>query len=999
MSQTGHNFCCAARRGLLALGCVGLLAAGLSARASTNGIIPYTTRIWQTDEGLPHNSVYALAQTVDGRLWVGTQEGLAWFDGIRFSLVDDRRAPELRRGYVTALCASRDGSLWIACDGHGVTRLKEGACLHLTEAEGLPSNQTRCLFEDRGGAIWIGTESGLARWREGKITIFTEMQGLGDNSVRGLCEDHAGDLRIATKRGLSTLGANGIMSTVSFGAEWTGNALRFVCEDRQGNLWTGSNDGLTRLREAERIFYGIKEGLPDAGINIAYPDHRGQLWVGTFGGLARMVDGKVLARPAGEAVFWDYVNTVFEDAEENLWVGARDGLYRLNPARFRTYTRQQGLTGNNVMSVCENAAGDIWIATWGGGLNRLQENQITAYGATNGLTHDKVLALREGRDGGLWMGMESPPGGLNHFARDEFQNSFPRQTNAALGAAIRVIHEDAQGSLWVGTSAGLQEWKAGKCKVFPGKTGLAGETVWALCESAGGDLWIGTEGGLTRRQGKRFNHWTTREGLSHNNVDALYLDRDQTLWIGTRGGGLNRFKAGKFTAYTTRQGLFSDEVYEILEDDFGFFWMTCRKGLFRLARKELDDFDRGAVRTLTCTAFGKVDGLLSVQFNGVAKPAGCKSRDGHLWFPTIRGVVALDTRIKTNDKPPPVLIEKVIADKRPVNGDLETLDLPSSSTPSHPLTISPGRGELEIHYAALSLQAPEKNLFKYMLEGADSGWTEAGTERTARYSHIGPGTYRFRVIASNNDGVWNETGATVALQFLPHYWQTWSFKGAMLAAAALLLTLLYRARVSRLRALERLRIQIAANLHDDVGARLTKVAMVTELVERETGAGERVKPHIRTIANTTREIIQAMDEIVWTINPKNDTLDNLANYLFQYAQEYFQDTTIRCRLDVPAQLPDRPMSTEARHNLFMAVKEALNNVLKHSGATEVRVGLTVAEGGMNLSIADNGRGFDPDQPCSLGNGLENMRRRLDQIGGRFALESQLGTGTRITMET
>jgi signal transduction histidine kinase len=254
------------------------------------------------------------------------------------------------------------------------------------------------------------------------------------------------------------------------------------------------------------------------------------------------------------------------------------------------------------------------------------------------------------------------------------------------------------------------------------------------------------------------------------------------------------------------------------------------------------------------------------------------------------------------------------------------------------------------------------------------------------------------VLACNNDGVWNEKGAALGLVVEPHFWQTWWFKASLLAAAGLLLTVAYRVRMARLKAIERLRVQIAANLHDDVGARLTKMAMVTEFVDRETAEADPGKPHIRTLGKTTREIVQAMDEIVWTINPKNDTLDDLANYIFQYAQEYFQNTGLSCRLDVPAQLPDWPMSTEARHNLFMAVKEALNNVLKHSSATEVQVGLAVGEGKMTITIADNGRGFDPHHLGPGGNGLENMRQRLERIGGRLVLETQPGQGTRIQME-
>ena len=989
MKTIGHHFVVALQQLRLMLPLLLLWRPDVSLQASTNAITPYGVRAWQTDDGLPQNSVHAIAQSREGYLWVGTREGLVRFDGVRFAALGEAAPPELRQGWITALCAGRDGGLWIGCEGYGVARLKGGKFTRFSEAEGLLSNQIRCLWEGRDGALWIGSEGGLTRYQDGRFRNFTEKDGLGANSVRGLCEDPEGNLRVATLRGLSRLDKEGTIRSFNIRLGTPANALKFVCADRQGRVWTGSNEGLNCVEGEKVVTYGLAQGLPDKIVTSALADRRGQLWAGTYHGVARVVEGKVIPRAHREGAFGDLIYTLFEDREGNLWVGAQDGLYQLTPARFTAYTTQQGLTQNNAMSVCEDRAGAIWIGTWGGGLNRLKDGEIAAYGADGGLSLDKVLALHEGRDGSLWVGMDHG-GGLNRLKNGP-QNLFPRQPGL-IDAAIRVIHEDRQGTLWIGTSRGLNVYKEGKFETYTTANGLAGNMVLALLEDAEGSLWIGTDGGLSRWQGGQFTNFTARGALSHDAVNALYEDGEGTLWIGTKSAGLKRCRGGKVTAYTTKEGLFSDEVYEILEDDFGYFWMSCRKGIFRVGRKQLEEMARGASKGISCTAFGRADGLPSVQCNGVAKPAGWRGRDGRLWFPTIRGVVAVEPGIKTNDRPPPVLIEEVVADGRPLRPD----SLAASETLS--LTVPPGRGGIEIHYTALSLQAPRKNRFKYVLEGVDSGWVDAGGRRSATYNNIAPGRYRFRVVASNNDGVWNDAGATLSLVFMPHYWQSWWFKLIIGAAVVLLLALLYRLRVKRLRAIERLRIQIAANLHDDVGARLTKVAMVTELVDRETADSHPNKPHVRNIFKTVREITQAMDEIVWTINPRNDTLDHLASYIFQYAEEYFQDTGVSCRLDVPAQLPDRPVSTEVRHNVFMAVKEALNNALKHAAATEVRVGLGVTDGRLSVTITDNGRGFSVGEARAKGEGLENMKRRLEQIGGQFVVESQPGQGTSIRLE-
>ena len=1028
-------------------------------------ISSYSFRTWQTDDGLPQNSVYSIAQTRDGYLWIGTGEGLARFDGVRFTALDDSAPAELQHGLIAALCADGDGSLWIGCDGFGVVHWSGGTFSRFSEKDGLVSNRIRCLLEGGDGALWIGTEGGLTRYKDGKFTSFAERNGLAANSVRGLCEDQQGNLRIATLRGLSSLDKEGTIRTFNIRLGTTANALKFVCEDRQGRIWTGGNEGLNCVEGETVTTYGAADGLADNILVAAHEDRRGQLWVGTAHGLSRRVQGRFVPWQAREGGFSDYVYTVFEDREGNVWAGGRDGLYRLDPARFRAYTRQDGLTRNDAMSVCEGPAGEIWIGTWEGGVNQLKDGKITAFGTARGLKDAQVLGLDVGRDGSLWVGLDHG-GGLWRVTGDMKSDEWPvtsaaREASASrvtrhaslvarspalFDAAIRVIREDRAGAVWIGTSMGLNVFKAGKFEGYTTANGLAANTILALCEDEGGAMWIGTGGGLSLCERGKFTRVTAPGGPGTNWVNALYLDRQQTLWVGTRGAGLYRrtpdpglgastlsstlsatlpstlsgtssttlsgngrdkvadkvddkvadkvepMVPGQWSSYTSRQGLFSDEVYEIVEDDYGCLWMSCRKGIFRVSRKQLEELDAGARTNLSCTAFGRADGLPSVQCNGVAKPAGWKSRDGRLWFPTIRGVVVVEPGIKSNEQPPPVLIEEVIA-----NGKwLRSNRLAASSSSS--LRVPPGRGAIDIHYTALSLQAPERNRFKFRLEPVDPGWVDAGTRRLASYENIAPGKYRFHVAACNNDGIWNEAGATLALEFVPHSWQTWWFKVLIGVGAGLLLTLLYRLRVARLRAIERLRIQIAANLHDDVGARLTKVAMLTEVVDRETTDASPNKPHIGNISRTVREVIQAMDEIVWTINPKNDSLDHLASYIFQYAQEYFQDTKVSCRLDMPAQLPDRPVSTEVRHNLFMAVKEALNNSLKHAHATEVRVGLGVNDGQMVITVSDNGRGFVVGEAHAKGNGLENMSHRLEQIGGHLVLESEPGKGTSIRME-
>ncbi len=475
---------------------------------------------------------------------------------------------------------------------------------------------------------------------------------------------------------------------------------------------------------------------------------------------------------------------------------------------------------------------------------------------------------------------------------------------------------------------------------------------------------------------------------------------------------MNRYscKDGQFDAYTTRQGLWSDEIFEILKDDHGWLWMSSPKGVFRVNKQNLAQFDRRQSAAIASIAYGKADGLESIQCTGVAKPAAWKSRDGRLWFATTKGVVVTDPNagLGLNEQPPPVRIEEVLADKRP-------LDLKGQQGP---IRVGSGRGELEFHYTALSFPIPEKNRFKYKLEGVDPEWVEAGARRVAYYNNLRPGTYRFRVMACDNDGVWSTAGSELALALMPHFWQTWWFLSstALFGVAAAGGTVRYNTRKKVQRELKRLeqqnaieqeRTRIARDMHDEIGAKLTKISFLGALAKRKLDVPHEAGKQIDKMSSTAREMIGALDEIVWAVNPANDTLDHLATYLCRYAAEFFENSPILCQFDIPAQLPHRRLSTDVRHNVFLAVKEALNNALKHSSATNLRLQISAPANICEIVIKDNGRGFCAGKAPStngasaevrsvrIGNGLANMQQRLATIGGQCLVESQTGQGTRI----
>ena len=746
-------------------------------------VTQYIQDVWQTEQGLPQNTITAIAETPDGYLWLGTREGLVRFDGVRFTVFDSRTTPELGHNWVLCLLADRAGRLWIGTSGGGVVRLEQGRFTRYAEPDGLPGEQVSSLFEDRKGRLWVGTDGGGLAWSEGgRFVREASREALG-TQIRALLEDENG-LWIASEAGLARRqGATLTSFTTKQGL--SRRSVRSLLRDHKGVLWIGTDEGLNRLENDRFIVFTTKHGLSSNVIEALLEDREGNLWIGTDGGgLNRLREGRFTAFTTKEGLSNDSVFALHEDREGSLWVGTNlGGLTRLKNGRFTAFTRKEGLSNDFARALLEDRQGNLWIGTEGGGLNRLKNGLFAAFTTKEGLSNDVVLSLLEDRAGTLWIGTDS---GLNRMKKDGRFEVITANMGLS-NDSVLALYEDRQGSLWIGTYAeGLNRLKDGRFTAFTTKEGLGHDTVNEIYEDHEGILWIGTRGGgLSRLKDGRFTTYTTKDGLSDNLVFALHEDADGSLWIGTYGGGLNRLKNGRFTAITRKQGLFDDVIHRIVEDGRGDVWMSSNRGIFRVSKRELDEVADGRQASLAPAVYGTADGMRSAECNGSAN-SGLRTRDGKLWFPTTRGVVRIDPEhLATNPLVPPVAIEEVLADQRVAN-------------PTGPLRLPPGTQTLEVHYTALSLTAPSGVRFRYRLEGFDEAWVEAGPRRTAYYTRLPHGSYRFRVIACNNDGLWNEEGATLAFVVEPRWSETAWFRGLGLLTFALVGPLFHRFRVRRL---------------------------------------------------------------------------------------------------------------------------------------------------------------------------------------------------------
>lgn len=965
----------------------------------------YNVKLWQMEDGLPNNNVQAITQTKDGYLWVGTREGLARFDGVNFKRIT--LLPERPSLSISCLHESRDGALWVGTDNNGLFRLYTNSVQRYPRPDGKIDFDVRQMEESGDGKIWITSSTAVLCCGEGKL----QLRGKLKRQLQGICADENG--AIWTLGGALTRLDNTISpSSQSFvpPKSFRSNfAARSIYYDRDKHaFWLADEETLVELQNNTVTTYD-QPRHPSGYISVIFRDNNDQLWVGTYLGLKRLVNGKLISQTDADAPQYR-IYAIFEDRERNLWVGSEEGLSLLTPKAFQTITKKDGLTVNTVVSVCACRDGSVWISAWGGGLNRWKDELITSLSRTNGLSSDYIMAMTEGRDESLWAGADNG-GALNHI-KDGKITALGQAEGFVMdpSTATTALFEDNRGVLWIGSRDLLQCFDGKTFSQFTTKDGLSDHKINAIYGGAGDVVWIGTEHGLTKWQNGIFRNLASTNGLLKTAILSLYEDPQGILWLGTKGNGLIELKGSEVHQFTSMQGLFSDAIYAILEDNHQNLWLNSSRGIFRLDKQQLKDVTEGRQSTLTSISYGKADGILSSgQYQEVTQPSACKSLDGRLWFRTTQGVAVVDPeKLKINKIPPPVVIQAVIANKQAIDMPLQELQSEKK------IVIPPGRGELEVHYEALSFCAPGKNRFRYKLEGVDQNWVEAGARRVAFYNNLSPQSYRFRVAACNNDGIWSEEDARVSLIFQPFFWQTWWFLSLMIilaiasiAGGARYVTYQRMRRrlelLARQNAVEKERTRIARDMHDELGAKLTRISFLGNTAKLSPNLQPETSQQITKMSEAARELILSLDQIVWAVDPENDSLENLANYICRYAGEFTANGPVQCKLNIPWKLPSCSLSTDVRHNVFLAVKEALNNAVKHSGATEIAITIAAGSGTFEVAIADNGRGLPLEQTPSQdkfrrkGRGLENMRERLKSINGEFFLTSHPGNGTEIRL--
>jgi signal transduction histidine kinase/ligand-binding sensor domain-containing protein len=957
---------------------------------------------WRMQEGLPLDTVRALMQTRDHYLWIATLNGLARFDGTRFVLFEAANTPNLPNNLVTALHEDDQGNLWLGLETGDIARWQQGEFTLLPKVPQWPRASVERFVADGPGKFYA-----LSQW--GAVLEITNsspgflIRPNPEQRVLNLIRDHDGRIWAQRRDGFAVLDKGRIVPTSEAPPVENPPIIAFTA--RAGGIWILDKTRLRRWRAGRWVEDRGPSPPLHSEVPIAQECSTGQILAGSFrqGLYVSQTNGSIDRIGTEHGLESDWINCVMEDHEGGWWVGTSGGgISRIQPAAVAQLPVATNIPPCSLLSVSAGLDDAVWFGSEGEGVLRYQNGIWSDWSEDSGLDHPTIRSILCDRAGTIWAGTWG--GGLRQMVSNRFElaRGWTRHLDD-----VTCIYQDAQGDLYAGTRVGLMQLQSNAWNFVQHKgENLFGDIRCIAVDQRGG-LWVGTAGdGLwhlgEERTLKRYSH---ANGLRTDNVWAIAPDRQDpgVVWVGTQGNGLVRVRHGDLFSFTSAQGFPANTVSGMVEDEAGKLWLATYEGIVCVDKKDLNRVADERGESLPARLFDFSDGLTTLNFSAGRQPTVARTSDGRIWFVTTQGAAVLKPEIanaRRRTLPPSVQLEKVVAN--------DSVVINPAAKP--PLTLGPGLQRLEIYYGAVSFTSPKRIHFRYRLRGLEESWVHAETRRNVNYSHLPPGNYTFEVKASNSDGEWGDHHMSFALVVKPTFWQRRSVQFTSLGAATLLMVGstygITRARQRRKlaalkqqHALERERARIAHDIHDDLGANLTRISMLSDIAQADSNVPPDTATMVGQIAACARTSVNALDEIVWAVNPRHDTLDALLDYVSHYCHSFLEETNISLQLALPAQQPALPVTSETRYGILMVLKEALNNVVKHSSASTVRVAIRFDGRKLQLEVQDNGRGTRVSESPLTGDGLASMRERAAKLGGYLTMEAaeSRGTGVRLVI--
>ncbi len=950
--------------------------------------VDYSHRIWRAEDGLPRNRIQAIEQTPDGYLWIATSGGLARFDGVRFVVFDSSNTPALRDESILSLLPARDGSLWAGTEGGGLVHYQNGVFTSYGAAEGLTNGFVRSLAEGETGSLWVGTDRGFFQMVKGRFNRLDH--GTAESpfaSVVEIAVDTRGRVWVGTQSGLLTV-AGGMIVPAMCRGERAVAPVKGLYRTHDGKVLSIDNEGFSEIQD------GCREPSPlarDFSVTSLQEGRDGNLWVGTLGeGLIRYAGVQAQSFTAPSVLPDNAITAVFQDREQDIWVGTQDGLVLLSRTALTTITAPAGLADEHITAVyaahpTSPDREEIWVATWSGQMYRMAgEKPVPMSLPGVNLRTFKPHTMLQDSKGSMWLG--SNTSGVTHIERDvvtHFTMKEGLRTND-----VRQFYEDEDGDIWFATGSGMTRFdvRAKAIQNYYLGEGLSYPSVRCVAANPGGGFLIGTDGGLNLVQHDQFVTVPAFAPLRQEKIWAILADPNGTLWLGTRGGGLIRLRNGRMTRYTNREGLLSNAIFQILDDGKGKLWLSSPAGVSSVLRQELDTPD-GQPGTLHAVPYGTTDGMLTSEMSGSMQPAGVRSASGELWFPSLKGVVRIDPAGVPAHEAMPVVIEQMIADGRPMalSGDI---------------VIPPGPGKLEIDYTSCSLAAPQRLSFQYKLENFDDHWVSALRARSAYYTNLPPGKYRFVVMATDAASPLSSTQAAMAFDLRPAFYRNaWFFAlcGVLLVLCVLAGTQIYaRQTKSRYALLLAERTRLAREMHDTVIQGCVGVSTLLEAASRlQISDPQEARSLVDQAKSHIRSTLEEARQAVWDLRSPVAG-DSGVSSLIHLAKRLGAEKAIHVDADVSGE--NHVHDLELDRTLLLVGREALRNAVAHGHPKHIAVRVAFRALEVELEVKDDGVGFDPGVAASDGEGhfgILGMRERVEQLGGSLTLNGAPGNGMTV----